>query len=111
MTFMVPIVSNRRCRASHCPVAGRQHEARSGTIRSGGDHIMQPSRTITLPDDLFESLARIAEQSNQTPEEVAIDMLIGGIRRYDEDPLLQLLGCIESDLTDVAEHHGKYIGQ
>jgi hypothetical protein len=72
---------------------------------------MPVSRTIALPEKLYESLTRIGGSTSQTPEQVALKLLNESVHQFDDDPLLQLLGCIESDLKDVAERHDEYIGR
>jgi hypothetical protein len=50
--------------------------------------------TLTIPDELYESLARVAAQTRQTPDELAACWLTDGLRGVEEDPLLKLAGCI-----------------
>lgn len=76
--------------------------------------------TITLPDALEQALAQTAAQANQSTEEVVVQLLTQSLM-HDEnsspepnptaDPLLQLAGCIESDISDLADNHDYYIGQ
>jgi hypothetical protein len=58
-------------------------------------NIMSRALTLNIPDDLFRSLSRIAEESGQSPEELAAVWFAEAIRSFDEDPLLKLAGCIE----------------
>jgi hypothetical protein len=51
--------------------------------------------TLNIPDDLYESLVRIAGQTRQSPDELAVAWLTQGVRGFEEDPLLKLAGCIE----------------
>ena len=75
------------------------------------------SRTITLelPESLYASLAQRAERQQSTPEQLILDSLAttlgNGAQSVDDDPLIQLLGSIRSDITDIAERHHDYLGQ
>ena len=75
------------------------------------------SRTVTidLPEPLYAALAEKAQQERSTPEQMILDSLVtafgNGAQPHDEDQLLQLLGCIETDVTDIAERHHDYLGQ
>lgn len=75
------------------------------------------SRTVTLelPEALYAALVDKAQQQRSTPEQLIFDSLAAafgnGAPPAEEDPLLQLAGCIETDITDIAERHHDYIGQ
>ena len=71
---------------------------------------MSQHLSLNVPDDLFASLKRAADQAGSTPEQVAANRLAEDAQRREQDPLLKLLGSIDSDITDVAENHDKYIG-
>jgi hypothetical protein len=47
----------------------------------------------------------------RTPEEFATEWLSTTVQRLTGDPLLQLAGVFESDVTDLSERHNDYIGQ
>jgi hypothetical protein len=72
---------------------------------------MARSLTLEIPDDVYEPLRCQAKKSGRTPEDIATEWLAATIRRMAEDPLLQLAGTIESDITDVADRHDYYIGE
>jgi hypothetical protein len=67
--------------------------------------------TLEIPDEAYEYLRKEAEEMKATPEEIASEWLEATIRRMANDPLLQLAGTLECDVTDVSERHDYYIGQ
>jgi hypothetical protein len=68
---------------------------------------------VELPDDVYESLRRRAEQSGETPENFLAHWLSEGLHgsATGEDALLRLAGVLESGLADIGERHDDYIGQ
>jgi hypothetical protein len=73
--------------------------------------------TIDLPEALQQSLLSQAAQTQTTPEQLIIQLLTQNLipttspPDLTNDPLFQLIGCIESDILDIAENHDYYIGQ
>lgn len=73
--------------------------------------------TIDLPEALQQSLLSQAAQTHTTPEQFIIQLLTQNLipttppPDLTNDPLFQLIGCIDSDILDVAEKHDEYIGQ
>jgi hypothetical protein len=78
---------------------------------------MSKTLTITLPDLLEQVLAKAANQTNQSAEELILQLLAQTLNPPSSslsdaaDPLLKLIGCITTDLTDVAVNHDRYLGQ
>lgn len=87
---------------------------------------MAKTLTITLPDALEQALTETAAQANQSAEDLILQLLTKTLIPSEfvspllsnsptpdvsTDPLLQLAGCISSDVTDVAKNHDYYIGQ
>jgi len=66
--------------------------------------------TLQLSDEIFEPLMRKAQRFGSTPEAVVADWVASAVLALPEDPLLKLLGCIDSDVADAAERHDDYIG-
>jgi hypothetical protein len=75
---------------------------------------------ITLSDDLEQALTTQAECSNRSPEEIMLQLLseqltslpkLGAVQRTEADPLLQLIGSLSADVSDLAENHDYYVGQ
>jgi hypothetical protein len=67
--------------------------------------------TIDVPDDVYEPLSRVATAEGRRPEEVASDWLKLAAQREVDDPLLRLLGSLESDTLDLSERHDHYLSE
>lgn len=67
--------------------------------------------SIELPPGVYELLRRMAEETHQSPEELAAEWLIATIERIADDPLLKLAGTVPSDVSDAAGRHDEYIGR
>ncbi len=67
--------------------------------------------TVQIPDDIYEPLLLLAQRTGQTPEDVIAECIAATIQPPSEDPLIRLLGSLESDVTDLGERHDYYIGQ
>ena len=71
---------------------------------------MSQTLTIDLPDEVYDLLRRSAEQERRSPEDVAAELLARSVRGSEEDPLLQMLGTVECERSDVSERHDEHIG-
>ena len=74
------------------------------------------SRTITLkiPEETYEAIEMQAESKGLEPVQIVMEWLSEAIRQAQiaaEDPLEALIGTLECEATDVAEHHDDYVGQ
>ena len=71
------------------------------------------SKTITLKisDNIYELLVRASEQSGQTPEQVVQEWVKSKAEQSVHDPLLQLAGAFESDISDISKEHDVYLGK
>jgi len=74
------------------------------------------SRTITLeiPEETYEAIEMQAETKGLEPVQIVMEWLSEAIRQAQiavEDPLEDLIGTLECEVTDVAEHHDYYVGQ
>ncbi|MFB0534322.1 MAG: hypothetical protein ACETWR_05000 [Anaerolineae bacterium] len=74
------------------------------------------SRTITLEisEETYEAIEMQAETKGLEPAQMVVEWLSEAIRQAQtaaEDPLEALIGSLECEVTDVAEHHDYYIGQ
>ncbi|WP_416670486.1 hypothetical protein [Egbenema bharatensis] len=83
---------------------------------------MSKTLTITLSDALEQALAQTAAQTNQSTEELILQLLTQNFvgqetsettvpLKLTDDPLLQLAGCITSDVGDAADRHDYYLGK
>jgi len=72
------------------------------------------SRIITLeiPEETYEAIEMQAETKGLEPAQMVMEWLSEAIRQAQmaaEDPLEALIGTLECEVTDVAEHHNDYI--
>jgi hypothetical protein len=72
---------------------------------------VERSLSLELPEDLYASLAKIAEQEGKPPEELASQWLAIAIRSLTPDPLDNLIGSMNSGIPDWGDRHDWYIGQ
>ena len=72
---------------------------------------MERTLTLEVPEEVFEPLAKAAEQTGQTPEELAVQWLTNVARQFAEDPVEKFIGAFDSGVTDWADQHDKYIGE
>ena len=68
---------------------------------------MSHTLTIAVSDEAYEELVCIGSKKSQAPEKVASEILNDLL----PDPLLKLMGTIDSPVPDVAERHDQYIGE
>lgn len=71
---------------------------------------MSKTLTLEISDPIYQMLLKTAKQIGQTPEQVVLNWLENRVKQSTKDPLLQLAGIFDSDLTDISEHHDEYIG-
>lgn len=72
---------------------------------------MAKTLTLKISDKTYKLLLTTATQHGQTPEQIISDWIEDKVKQTVEDPLLQLAGAFETNVTDVSEHHDEYIGQ
>ena len=66
---------------------------------------------LDLPDALSHSLAVRAAREGQSPDEFVLHSLERILSEAAEDPLLQVLGTLESDTPDLGQNHDAYLAQ
>jgi len=66
--------------------------------------------TLDVPESLYQSLVRQAEESGQPPEVLAVQLLTTATQPEAEDPLEAFIGAIDSRGSDWADHHDAYLG-
>ncbi|HIC93329.1 MAG TPA: hypothetical protein EYP09_03655 [Anaerolineae bacterium] len=74
------------------------------------------NRTITLeiPEETYEAIKMQAESRGLEPAQMVVEWLSEAIRGAQiaaEDPLEALIGTLECEATDIAEHHDYYLGR
>lgn len=65
---------------------------------------------LEIPEDVYEPLAKTAEQKGKTPEEIAVDWLVTTARQAPEDPVEKFIGALNGAVPDWADQHDRYIG-
>jgi len=65
---------------------------------------------LEVPEEVYTSLVRSAEQMGQQPEAVAVRWLVAATEKLEEDPLEAFIGAFPSDVTDWGDEHDRYIG-
>ena len=70
---------------------------------------------IQVPEDTYESLAKLARETGSAPEELAAQWVVNAAHKLTDDPLLSAIGLVKSLPSDVptdwADNHDKYIGE
>ena len=72
---------------------------------------MAHTLTLQVSDDIYEALVHRARQAGQEPDQLALEWLATALQTASEDPLLQLAGAFECELTDVSERHDAYLSR
>jgi hypothetical protein len=67
--------------------------------------------TIEISDPGYQTLEKWAAREGTTPEALASDWVARRLTELENDPLMRWAGAIDSDLSDVAEHHDHYLGE
>ena len=67
--------------------------------------------TLELSEEVYEPLARSAEQVGKTPEQMVVQILTESIRQFEDDPIEKFIGAFDSGVPDWADDHDKYIGE
>jgi hypothetical protein len=66
---------------------------------------------LELPEEVYEPLAKTADQSGKSPEEIAVHWLVTAARQSSDDPVEKFIGALSSTVPDWADQHDKYIGR
>jgi hypothetical protein len=71
---------------------------------------MQRTLVIEVPEDVFEPLAKTADQAGKTPEEIAASWLAAVAQKTSDDPLEKFIGSLKGTAPDWADQHDSYLG-
>ncbi len=66
---------------------------------------------LSVPEDVYEPLAKSAERAGQTPEKLAVEWLAIAARSAVDDPVEEFIGAFKSNVSAWAEGDDEYIGQ
>ena len=72
---------------------------------------MSQTLTIRVPDDVYQSLARAAEEAGQLPEALAAEWLAATVQHATDDPLDRFIGALRSGVPRWADEHDRHIGK
>lgn len=73
---------------------------------------MSKALTLEISEPLYETILKRAVQYGQTPENIIITWIEKAAKSSTKnDPLLQLAGIFQSNLTDIGEQHNEYLGK
>ncbi|NJM08656.1 hypothetical protein HC891_24405 [Candidatus Gracilibacteria bacterium] len=72
---------------------------------------MSHTLQISVPDTIYETLSKTAQQTGQPLEAIAITWLAVAAERVAHDPLDGVIGAFDSGGTDWADNHDHYLGQ
>jgi hypothetical protein len=66
---------------------------------------------LEVSEDLYETLTKKAQQSGQTTEGLAIELLTAATQEVIEDPLEKFIGAFNSQAIEWADQHDTYLGE
>lgn len=66
---------------------------------------------LELPEDVYESLVKTAEETSQPIEDLAGYWLEAATKYLAEDPLEKIIGTINSNYPNWADEHDKLLGE
>lgn len=72
---------------------------------------MEHTLVLEIPENIYEPLAKTAQRTGQTPEEVAMEWLVIAIQSMLDDPVESFIGAFSSNISDWADQHDWYLGQ
>jgi hypothetical protein len=67
--------------------------------------------TLDIPEDVYQSLIKQAEQTGQPPEVVAVQLLASAAQHRVDDPLEPFIGAFRGQDADWADQHDAYLGK
>lgn len=67
--------------------------------------------TLDLPEEIYDSLTKSAEQTGQPLEELAVQWLATATSYMVDDPLEKWIGAFPGKMSGWADEHDKYIGE
>lgn len=67
--------------------------------------------TLDIPKGVYQSEIEQVDQTGQTPEAVAVQLLVTAISHRGDHPVEQFIGGFRSEASDWADQHDAYIGK
>ncbi|MBA2692375.1 MAG: hypothetical protein H0U65_07770 [Rubrobacter sp.] len=71
---------------------------------------MERTLTLEVPEEVFESLRRKAEEAGKPPEALAIEYLAAATENRGGDPVEEFIGAFDSKVPEWADRHDEHIG-
>jgi hypothetical protein len=71
---------------------------------------MERTLTLEVPEEVYESLRRRAEEAGQPPESLAIELLAAATGNLGGDPLEELIGAFDGGGSEWADRHDAHLG-
>lgn len=72
---------------------------------------MERTLTLEMPEEVYESLRRRAEEAGQPPESLAVEMLAAATHPHGGDPLEKFIGAFDGEGVEWADRHNGYLGR
>lgn len=72
---------------------------------------MERALVLEIPEQVYSSLLKTAEQTGRSPEEVATQWLLETASTLADDPLERFIGFFNSTIPDWADAHDRYLGK
>lgn len=72
---------------------------------------MKYTLTLEVPEEVYESLKRRAEEIGRQPEKLAIEYLAAATRNFSEDPLEEFIGAFDGGGSEWADRHDEHLGR
>jgi hypothetical protein len=69
------------------------------------------SLTLDIPEKIYQSLLKTANQTGQKPEVLAVQCLSKITLEQESDPLEKFIGAFKSNIPDWADEHDHYLGR
>lgn len=70
---------------------------------------MRHTLVLEVPEEVFEPLARTADQSGRSPEEIAVSLLVAAVQ-FSDDPVEKFIGILATNVGGWADQHDEYLG-
>ena len=67
--------------------------------------------SLDVPEEVYESLVKAAEEAGQPPEELAVELLASATQSLADDPLEKYIGAFASNMPGWSDRHDEYIGK
>ncbi len=70
---------------------------------------MERTLTLEVPEEVFESLRRKAEEAGKPPEALAIESLAAATGDRGGDPVEEFIGAFDSEVPEWADRHDEHL--